>query len=258
MLKHSNNNVTWFTFESFPTTGLTHGVFGRTGGVSPDPYGSLNMSVSTGDSAENVRANRRRAFETVGLAPDTMATAWQVHGIDTIVVNANPCDWDTKADALVTNQVGMPLWLRFADCVPILMVDPIKKAIGIAHAGWRGTVAGVVRTTIESMTREYGTNPADLIAGIGPSIGPQHFEVGAEVVAEVEAAFPNADALVIRADGKKPHVDLWKTNAYALRQAGVTQIEVAELSTYGNTELFFSHRAQGPTTGRFGAVIALT
>ncbi len=257
MQHHSQNSLDWFTFDSFPTDGLTHAVFGRNGGVSPEPYGSLNMSVSTGDSAENVRANRRRAFETVGLDPDRMATVWQVHGVETIAINAEPCDWDTKADALVTNQPNMPLWLRFADCVPVLMYDPKQHTVGIAHAGWRGTVAGVVRTTIESMTREYGTDPADVIAGIGPSIAAEHYEVGAEVAAEIEKAFPNPEGLVLHHLGPKAHADLWQTNARALREAGVNKIEIGGISTFGNTDLFFSHRAQGPVTGRFGAVISL-
>jgi len=255
MIAKRHSDVPYFTFESFPNCRLLHAVFGRQGGVSPAPYTSLNMSTSTGDSLANVRENRRRAYAALQLPFEAMATLWQVHGTETVVVDS-PCDPQTQADALVTDRVGISLFLRFADCTPILLYDPVRRAIGIAHAGWRGTVAGMARSVVQTMTAAYGCRPENILAGIGPSIGPRKYAVGAEVVAAVAQAFPEAGQLLQVQQGQA-YLDLWAANERALRECGLREIEVAGMCTATRHELFFSHRAEHGQTGRFGAVIAL-
>lgn len=265
MKSHTSNSITYFTFELFPNGALAHAVFARSGGVSPQPWASLNMSISTGDSAENTRVNRRRAFAAVGLPFESMAEVWQVHSTQTLRVDeptsASSVELragraSVKADGLITDRAGLSLFQRFADCVPILYYDPKHHAVGLAHAGWRGTVGGAALSPVRAMAEAYGTRPADLMVGIGPSICVDHYEVGPEVVDAVRRAFPQPDELLIERNGRT-HLDLWAANRRALRETGVEQIEVAGLCTACHAELFYSHRAEAGKTGRFGAVIAL-
>lgn len=255
---HHANGLTYYTFETFPQNLVKHGIFAREGGVSPQPWASLNMSISTGDSFENSRENRHRAFDVLELPKESMADVWQVHGTETIRADSPRGDQTAiKADGIITNQPTVSLFQRFADCVPILFYDTKHRALGIAHAGWRGTVTGAAVSPIKAMAEAYGTRPADLIAGIGPSIGPDHYEVGPEVVEAVQQAFPkNADELITTRN-ERTYLDLWAANEVALRQADVEQIEVARICTACNTQHFFSHRAEAGKTGRFGAVLAL-
>ncbi|MBI3242707.1 MAG: peptidoglycan editing factor PgeF [Chloroflexi bacterium] len=257
MLEHTSGGLSYFTFNSFPNGSLAHAIFARTGGLSPQPWASLNMSISTGDSAENARANRLRAFETLALSAESMADVWQIHGTETIRIDHPRGDGPPiKADGLITDRPGVALFQRFADCVPILLYDPKRQALGMVHSGWRGTVNKAAASPVKAMAEAYGSRPADLIAGIGPSIGPEHYEVGPEVIEAVRQGFDNADELLIT-NNNKTHFNLWAANARVLREAGVEQIEVAGLCTACRNDLFFSHRAEAGKTGRFGAVIAL-
>ncbi|HLF01121.1 MAG TPA: peptidoglycan editing factor PgeF [Anaerolineales bacterium] len=257
MRTHTANDITYFTFDSIPNGSLVHAVFARVGGVSPQPWASLNMSISTGDSFENARANRRRGFDALGLDHDNWIDLWQVHSADTIRADGPRGERPSqKADGLITDKRGLTLFQRFADCVPILLYDPKRHAVGIVHSGWRGTVNRAAASPVKAMAEAYGSKPADLIAGIGPSIGPDHYEVGPEVVEAVRRAYPNADELLITNNGIT-HFDLWAANARTLREAGVEQIEIAGLCTACHTGHFFSHRAEAGKTGRFGAVVAL-
>ncbi len=247
-----------YQFETFNHSDLVHGVFARHGGVSAGPYASLNLSISTGDARENVRENRRRAFRALGREPESIADLWQIHSAEVVVVDG-PRGEDypsEKADALITDQPAATLFLRFADCVPILLFDPTRRAIGIVHAGWKGTLLKAAGAAVKAMARRYGCRPADIVAGVGPSIGPCHYEVGPEVVAQTRAAFPGAEELLLRVNGGH-HLDLWAANARALREVGVEQIETSRLCTACRTDEFFSHRGEKGKTGRFGALIAL-
>jgi YfiH family protein len=147
--------------------------------------------------------------------------------------------------------------MRFADCVPVLLHDPVRRVIGLAHAGWLGTIRGVARSAIENMQKRYGSEPRDILAAIGPSIGPDHYEVGQDVIQKIEESFgEKAEGLVGWRDGRS-YLDLWKANRLQLEQAGVQQIEVAEVCTACHLEDWFSHRAEKGKTGRFGAIMAL-
>jgi polyphenol oxidase len=251
--------IKYFEFESFNPAVVAQAVFARHGGQSPAPYASLNLSVSTGDTRENVRANRTRAFAALDRDPASVADLWQIHSADVIVADTpnTPADYKGKADALITDRSEVTLFLRFADCVPILLYDPRRPAVGVVHAGWRGTLAGAASAAVQAMQARYGSRPRDLVAGIGPSIGPCHYAVGPEVVAQTKETFSGAaKGMLSRVNGGH-HLDLWAANAHALREAGVEQIEQSALCTVCHREDFFSHRGHGAQTGRFGALIGL-
>lgn len=259
MQRRLAGDLPYYTFESFPNGRLVHAVFGRHGGVSPAPFNSLNMSVTVGDSLDNVRENRRRALRAVNLPEDDFADTWLVHGTRTLVATTNRHVKTTppeQADALVTNVSGVNLFMRYADCVPIFLYDPVQHAIGLAHSGWRGTVNGSTQSAVQTMVSAFGSRPADILAGIGPSISVARYAVGAEVVQAARAAFPQHPEVIVETDGQ-PHFDLWAANRIALEQVGVRQIELSGWCTATHTDHFFSHRGDRGQSGRFGAVIAL-
>jgi YfiH family protein len=256
---HSADGIHAYQFASLDQSDVVHGVFARRGGVSAGPYASLNMSISTGDDLENVRQNRWRGFRALGRDPDSVADVWQVHSAEVLVADEPRGSRDHlgKADALITDRRRVTLFMRFADCVPILLFDPKHHALGLVHAGWRGTLLKIVAAAVRAMSRQYGSKPIDLLAGIGPSIGPCHYEVGPEVVEQTRAFFGGAaDQLLARTNGRY-HLDLWAANAHALREVGVERIEQSEICTACRTDEFFSHRAEQGQTGRFGALMGL-
>ncbi|MBN1640811.1 MAG: peptidoglycan editing factor PgeF [Anaerolineae bacterium] len=239
--------------------GLVHGVFTRLGGASRPPWHALNTGHTVGDDPAAVRANHESICRALGLQVDHIVSPHQVHGSRVVRVSAR--DWGRvieATDALITDEPGVPLMLRFADCVPLWLYDPRHRAIGLAHAGWRGTVQRVAEATVRQMGAAYGIRPADLIAGIGPAIGPCCYEVGTDVVHAVRASFgeDGTQFLTPVADGHW-RFDLWSANRYCLTRAGVTEIEVAGMCTACHTEEWFSHRAEHGRTGRIGALIAL-
>jgi YfiH family protein len=177
-----------------------------------------------------------------------------------VVIANNPLDVDSpkiKADAIITNNPEVSLFMRFADCTPILLFDPVKIAVGIAHAGWMGTLKQVASATVKAMCAAFGTHSSDIIAGIGPSIGSDHYQIGPDVTSRVIEVFHN-DAnklLMYRDDGV--YFDLWEANKLSLSIAGVRQIEISGLCTACHPDDWYSHRAQKGKTGRFGAIIGL-
>jgi YfiH family protein len=158
---------------------------------------------------------------------------------------------------LITDRPGVPLLLRYADCTPVLIYDPAHHAIAVIHSGWRGTVQGIVRAAVNAMKEAYGSLPAELVAAIGPSIGPCCYEVGVEVEEAVRAAFANPEELLPRRLTGRRHFDLWAANRCWLGDEGVRQIEIAELCTACHTADFYSHRAEHGRTGHFGAIMEL-
>lgn len=269
MHEHQHETLRYFQFDRLAgQPRLRHAVFSRQGGVSAAPFTSLNLSVSVPDIKADVYTNRRRAYGLFGRDTDTVVHAHLVHGTEVArVTRANSGTWLSHVDALVTNEPGCALTMNYADCAPIVLHDPVRGAIGLGHAGWRGTVANVGEAMVAAMTAEFGSNPTDLHAAIGPAIGPCCYEVGPEVVAAVGAAFADATGLLPypaengrdpSANGR-PHFDLPEANRRQLLAAGVPvdQIEMAGLCTACRTDLFFSHRAERGRTGRFGALIML-
>ncbi len=250
----------YFTFNTLSNLPVTHAVFTRHGGASEGPYAELNIGATVGDEQERVSENLERAFAAVSRPRASMFDSWLAHGTYALIAKApRPPEWarPPKADIILTNKPEVTLFMRYADCVPILLFDPVKKAIGLAHAGWRGTVRKVVAKAIEAIQSEYGSNPVDLVVCIGPTICTEHYEVGGEVVEQVRAAFgEKAESLLQRHNGST-HFDLVGANRLTLQETGVRQIENADLCTASNTEDWFSHRASGGRTGRFGVLLAL-
>ena len=255
----TTDGVRYLTFDAFPKN-IAHAIFTRQGGLSPAPWDSLNVGGTVGDERGRVLENRYRAFRALGRDPRSMFDVWQVHSADVVITQAphlsQPLEF--KADAILTDRLGVTLFMRFADCVPILLHDPQKGLIGIAHAGWQGTVKKIAKATVEAMQAAYGSNPADILAAVGPSIGPDHYEIDSDVIERVRATFDgDSDALLPSHDGHV-YFDLWAANRLTLEQAGVGQVEVAGLCTACAPDDWYSHRAQKGKTGRFGALIALS
>lgn len=254
----TSGDIHYYQFPSLQHADLAQAVFTRHGGVSPAPFDSLNVSVSVGDTRANMIENRSRAFRALERAPDSVADLWQIHSAEVVRVDAplGEIQAPPKADVLITNRPGVTLFLRFADCVPIVLFDPRQHALALVHAGWRGTLQKASAAAARALIEHYGSRPLDIRAGIGPSIGPCHYAVGDEVVTQTRAAF-GADADQLLVQNHQPHLDLWEANALALRQAGVEQIEVSGICTACHTDYFFSHRGERGQTGRFGALIGL-
>lgn len=254
----SQDQLLYFRSERWGA--LKHGIFSRLGGTSQAPFATLNLGGNVGDDPKSVRQNHEVMYAALNVEGARACTVWQVHGNDVVIANAPVSGrrWLAQADAMVTNRPGTSLTMRFADCTPILFFDAVRGAIGVAHAGWRGTVQRVASRTALTMMREYGCKPQDIQALIGPSIGPDRYQVGEEVVEAVEGAFGTLEGLIRRdPDDGTAYLNLWEANALDLRQVGVEQIEIAQLCTAERTDLFFSHRAERGKTGRFGAVLCL-
>jgi len=252
------DGLRWLTFDSFAGSVL-HGVIARRGGVSPAPWDSLNVGGTVGDERPRVVENRRRTFAAFGRPLESIFDVWQVHSADVVCTDTPlvPGAELNKADIILTDRPEVTLYMRFADCVPLMFHDPVKGVIGLAHAGWLGTVRGAGRAAVEAMQSRYGTRPQDIQAAIGPSIGPDHYEVGPDVIARFREAFgQRADELIHPWDGRT-HLDLWAANRLQLEAAGVERIEMADVCTACHLEDWYSHRAEMGRTGRFGALMAL-
>ena len=259
-MREENNGLFFYRFHSLAAHGeIVHGVFTRLGGTSRPPYHWLNVGKSVGDDQKAVDANYGLICRALGIHRGDIATAYQVHSANVAVVG--PDDRGRVArqtDALVTNRPGVFLMLRFADCVPIAFYDPVQRAVGLAHAGWKGTLGKAARKTVEAMMEAYGSRPADLIACIGPSIGPCCYQIGGDVAKLVNEVFPYQPQLLHRQWDGSRHLDLWAANRMQLAALGVHQIEVSGLCTACHNDEFFSHRADNGRTGRFAVVLGLT
>lgn len=255
---HERDGLRFYSFDIFPET-ISQAVFTRRGGVSPAPFHSLNLGGSVGDDIANVAENRRQIFRAMQRDPASIHDLCLVHGADIIYANAPQALTETpiRADIIFTNNPEVTLFMRFGDCVPILFCDPTKNVIGVAHAGWQGTVRGVVNAAVAGMITRYGSDPKNIIAGIGPSICVNHYEVGADVISQFQEKFPQDVQRMVQTKNGKTHLDLWASNAIQLQNAGVEKIQVSGVCTACNVNDWFSHRAEKGKTGRFAALLAL-
>ncbi|MGZ6316226.1 MAG: polyphenol oxidase family protein, partial [Anaerolineales bacterium] len=217
---HHNNGVRYYSFDLFPPT-LAQAVFTRQGGVSPAPWNSLNVGGTVGDDRERVQENRTRSFAALGRSIDTLFDVWQVHSAEAIFAEApRPPEVEHfQADIIYTDRPAVTLYMRFADCVPILLYDARKQVVGIAHAGWLGTVRAVSSAAVKAMMQRYGSRPDDIQAAIGPSIGADHYEVGPNVVAQVEQTFGADAGELVEVRGGKTYLDLWAANRLQLEHS---------------------------------------
>ncbi len=259
MNSHQVGSIKYLQFISFEDQGLYHAVFSRRGGLSPSPWKSLNFGASVGDDGNRVQKNKENALDVIGIKVESVYDVHQVHSTE-IVVTENPLppgENHIKADAMITRTPGVTLMMRFADCVPILLFDPVNRVIGLSHAGWKGTINKIAEKTVKKMNEVYGTDPETLVAAIGPSIGPDHYYIGADVEEKVISSFGDTAERLLIHDQGRTYFDLWKANELILTEAGVNQIEIAEICTQCNPDDWYSHRGEQGDTGRFGIVMGL-
>ncbi len=259
MIRNENSGIVFYTFESLtPYREIVHGITARHGGMSTGSWASLNLTKGNGDDPALVEENLRRVSAAFGVERSHLVSPNQRHTANVRRVGQEHLGHIfANTDTLVTNEQGVPVLLRYADCTPVLLYDPRHLAFAMIHSGWRGTVAGAIPAAIAALTREFGTNRAELIAGIGPAIGPCCYEVGDEVVDAVRATFQEPDRLLPRNGSSRRHFDLWAANRHWLSAAGVRQIEVAEICTVCHMDEFFSYRGGKGRTGHFGAFMML-
>lgn len=231
-------------FQAHPQ--IIAGVSTRIGGISSLPYSSLNLGVHTHDDTFNIQHNTKLFTQKLGIPQDALARSFQCHG-DQILCTDKPI-YAENFDAIITNSRGVFPGVGVADCCPILLADPQKQISAAIHAGWKGTVKEIVRKTVQQMYLEFQSNPADILAYIGPCISQDFFEVGDEVA---EQFSPEVKVKM----NLKFHVDLKKANAIQLQNAGVNQIEISPYCTIKNNDLFFSFRKENGLTGRMLAII---
>jgi YfiH family protein len=246
--------------EPIERAGFANAFSTRGGGVSPFPENSLNLAGFDEDSAENIRENRRRFIQIIG-GDWTLAACWQVHGDGVRVVR----DYDDtqsekeRCDALTTDLPGVLLGVKTADCVPVLLADPRRGACAAVHAGWRGTLAEVVKRALARMREEFGTEARDVLAAIGPAARACCYEVGAEVVAAFREKFRDADTLFKPTRGGHALADIQLANREQLVGSGVAaeRVHTLPLCTICRPELFFSYRREKKLYGKTGRLLSV-
>jgi YfiH family protein len=257
MQRENVDGIVLVRFRGLEGTGVRHAMLTRLGGVSQGPYSTLNLGHTVGDDLAAVEENHRRAFDALGLERGRAVSPYQVHSANVrLVGRAHVGTVQPNTDGLLTLTPDLPILFRFADCAPLILFDATRRAVGLAHAGWRGTVNGVVEAAVAAFVRHAGSRPEDLWAGIGPAIGPCCYEVGPEVATAVARACPS-EASVVNADNGTRRLDLPGAVRAKLNAAGVTQVETSGICTACRTDEWFSHRAEHGRTGRFGALVML-
>lgn len=259
MITQVKNNIKLLQFTNLSSFDeITHFSSTRVGGNSADHLAGLNLGYTVNDKPKNVTNNLELLARSLGFNSDQMVSPKQTHSKNIGIVKSKD-DIFTDTDALITNIPEICIFIRTADCVPILLFDPVQKAIAAIHSGWKSTIQEISKHTIELMTKEYGTKPEDIIAGIGPSIGPEVYEVGPEVIVLFHRQFGENHFASPIENSDKGLLDLWKVNKHILLECGIpeNQIEIAEMCTYSNPELFFSARRDKNKTGRLGSGIIL-
>lgn len=267
IVEQTQNGVTFFQADGIAAAaGAAHGFSTRLGGVSRGMWESLNLGASRGDDPDHVRENYRRFFSAIGAKGEKMAMTNQVHGgvvrcVTTADLHTDPYDKvNYEADGLMTALPGVTLVIYSADCIPVLFYDPVRRVIAAVHAGWRGTAAGIATAAVERMKDVYGCRPADILAAVGPGIGPDCFETHEDVPNAMTTALSTAvlKHIKIKENGKFA-VDLKRINAMRLEQAGLDpdHIAVSTLCTSCNPDKFWSHRKLGTSRGSMAAAIQL-
>lgn len=257
------NGVPFLSYPLIEDTGIVrHGFSTRLGGVSKGHCAAMNISITRGDDPEAVAENKRRIAGAIGVSPRDLTFTHQTHTTNVAVVREEDRGRRfMETDGMVTDVPGICLVTFYADCVPLFFVDPVRGAVGLSHSGWRGTVGKIGKVTVERMTAEYGTDPKDVIAAIGPSICQDCYEVSEDVIEKFREAFDEriwTDLFYQKPDGKY-QLNLWKANEAVFLEAGLQKehIAVTNVCTHCNPDLLFSHRAAGEKRGNLSAFLAL-
>lgn len=278
---NENKGVTFLTYPALSKyEGFTHAFSTRLGGVSEGIYSSMNLSFTRGDDEEKVRENFKRFASAVGIEHDSIVMSDQTHTTNVRVVDKSDCGngltrkknfFDT--DGLITNVPGVTLFTSYADCVPLFFIDPVNKAVGLSHSGWRGTVGRIGKVTIEAMNKNYGSKPEDIITAIGPSICADCYEVSKDVAKAFMDEFGNRASEVVTnqkeyyklhninkpATEGKYQLNLWQANKIILEEAGIKKdhISCTNICTCCNPDFLFSHRASNGKRGNLAAILAI-
>lgn len=269
ILELSESSVPFLKYPMLTELGVVkHGFSTRLGGVSQGCFESMNLSFTRGDREEDVRENFCRIAKAIGVRCEDMVFSQQTHTTNVRVVTdadrgmgmVRPLEYQ-DVDGLVTNVPGICLVTFYADCVPLFFVDPVKRVIGLSHSGWRGTVGKIGKRTVELMEKEYGCNPREIYAAIGPSICQDCYEVSEEVVEQFRQQFHPSDweRLFYQKENGRFQLNLWNANELILRETGICEdhIAVTNVCTHCNSDVLFSHRTTGDKRGNLAAFLAL-
>ncbi|MBI3754123.1 MAG: peptidoglycan editing factor PgeF [Deltaproteobacteria bacterium] len=255
---------------------ISHGFLSRIGGISKPPFASLNFDMRDGDNIANIEHTKAAVGRLFGFDVKRLLTINQVHGSDILVIDKPVKDIlnlsKTSADAIITNQYDFAIGILTADCVPILLLDPVKKVIGAVHAGWKGTVKTVVQKAIDTMVKQFGSDKKEILAAIGPSIGQCCYKVDGAVAKEFRGNEFIIPRPILRMGAPPPlkkgeskgdlakegrgdscwQLDLKKANLSQMANSGILEknISVEDLCTSCRNDLFFSYRADNKKTGR--------
>ena len=269
MTGHEKDGVVYVSFPLLDAEkGFVHGFSTRIGGVSEGDLSSMNLSFTRGDDPERVKENYRRIAAAIGFDEKRLVLTHQTHTNHVrVVTEADAGKGYTKerdytdVDGLVTNVPNLVLATFYADCVPLFFIDPVHRAIGLSHSGWRGTVSDIAGVTVETMERAYGTRPEDLLVGIGPSICQDCYEVSEDVIDEFRASYEEKlwPQLYREKENGKYQLNLWEACRQNLLRTGVLpgRVEVTDLCTCCNPQLFFSHRASHGKRGNLAGFLMI-
>lgn len=264
---HTKGDLVHYTFPALDEIDFVrHGFSTRLGGVSGGTFASMNLSFTRGDDPAAVRENFDRFCAAVGVDAEDVVISAQTHTANVRIVTAADRGQGitrekeyTDVDGLITNDPDVVLCTQYADCVPLLFADPVKRVVATSHAGWRGTAAGIAAVTVEKMVEAFGCDPEDILAGIAPSIGRCCFEVDTPVY-EAFCKVPVFDGGCFTDDGNgKYHIDLQEVNRRWMLRAGMRpeHITVTDLCTKCRPDVFWSHRITGDARGSLAAFIAI-
>lgn len=259
MILRKENNIKYLQFKNLSEFDhLKHFSTTRIGGISSKKLESLNLGYTVNDNPKNVSSNLEQLAKSQGFEKKQMVSPKQTHSKNIGIVKSAQGIFP-NTDALITNKPNICIFIRTADCVPILLFDPIQKAIAAIHSGWKSTIQKISKHTVELMQNEFGTKPENIVAGIGPSIGHEVYEVGSEVIDLFHKQFGENHIVTPIKNSNKGLLNLWEINKQILVECGIPEnkIEIAQICTYANPELFYSARRDGVKTGRLATGIML-
>ena len=272
-LKYKNNEqifaerqrggVPYLSYPLLENTGIVnHGFSTRLGGVSTGCFSSMNISLTRGDDPEAVKKNRELIAQAIGVEVADFTYTQQTHTTNVKRVYARERGQSfPETDGMITDVPGICLVTSYADCVPLYFVDPVKKAIGLSHSGWRGTVGKIGKNTVQLMQENFGSKPEDLLAAVGPSVCMDCYEVSEDVIKKFRENYDENlwPEIFYQKENGKYQLDLWKANEIVLLDAGVLpeHIEITDICTCCNPDLLFSHRASHGKRGNLGAFLCL-
>lgn len=262
-----DSSLKYLKVNSFSEYGIKAYFTSRLGGVSSGIYNSLNLGFHAGDGKLNVIKNRQLIADSIGVFPASFVAAEQVHGDKVYIVNkdnigAGALKYQNSLsgiDAIITEEKGIPLLLLYADCVPLFFVDPIKRIVALAHAGWKGTVKKIAKKIILLMKEKYGVKAKNILVAIGPSISKDFYEVDDIVIKQFRKSFDNPEDFIV--DKGKGHylLDLWQANIDTLKEVGIIEehVTLSNYCTFRNNQYFYSYRKEKGKTGRMASIIYL-